>query len=176
MPRCYMMVGLPGSGKSTASNQLIQELSSICSVSSDEYIEKYAKEKGKSYNEVHAEAIEDAEKWMKRTIAALINDKKDFIWDQTNVVKSARLKKIRMLKQHKYEVVAIVVELSHEEHARRIANREQSGGKKIGQKIIDNMRLNYERPTYDEGFSKIILISDDNIPQEVLMVKNTSKL
>lgn len=160
-----MLVGIPGSGKSTICEELLKNTTDLTVLSTDEYIEKYAKERNKTYNEVHRESVGDAQKWMNNQIRALMNQKKNFIWDQTNVFKSARRKKITNLKQKKYNIVAVVLELTPEELNKRLSKRENSGGKHISPKIIQDMLASYERPSYEEGFCDIYLIKDDGVPQ-----------
>lgn len=160
MPTCYMLIGLPGSGKSTISEGLLKDMPDLIIVSTDEYIEKYARERGKKYEEVYREVGEDAQKWMNVRIRQIINEKKNFAWDQTNVFKSARKKKISMLEQNKYDVVAVALHLSEEELAKRVANRVAKGGKKISYKIIQDMKASYELPSYEERFKEVYLIGD----------------
>lgn len=169
LPICYMLVGLPGCGKTTAAEKLLKENPELTTVSTDQYIEEIAKKKNKTYAQVYREVGDDATKWMNRQIAHLIKDKKSFIWDQTNVYQSARIKKNKFLKQNKYEVIAIVVELSDEELNRRIAKRAEEGGKKIGYKIMQEMIKNYTRPAYYEGFKEIFIINDQ---QEQILLPN----
>lgn len=173
MPKvCYMMVGLPGSGKSTASDQLLKEIEELTVLSTDEYIEKYAKEVGKTYNEVYREVGDKAQKWMNQQIKELIKAEKTFVWDQTNVYATARVKKINMLKQNGYEVTAIVVEISEEELSRRIKKRTSEGGKKIPYSVLGEMKKNYTRPEYSEGFKEIYIIGDNNIPVLINKIEN----
>lgn len=161
MPTCYMLIGLPGSGKSTISEGLLKDMPDLIIVSTDEYIEKYARERGKKYEEVYREVGEDAQKWMNVRIRQIINEKKNFAWDQTNVFKSARKKKISMLEQNKYDVVAVALHLSEEELERRLINRVAKGGKKISYKIIQDMKDSYELPSYEERFKEVYLIGDN---------------
>lgn len=170
---CYMMVGLPGCGKSTASEKLLKEIEDLTVISTDEYVEKYAKEVGKTYNEVYRELGDKPQKWMNQQIKELIKEQKTFVWDQTNVFASARMKKINMLKQNGYEVTAIVVEISEEELNKRIKKRTSEGGKKIPYNVLGDMKKNYTRPDYNEGFKEIYIIGDNNIP--VLMNKIEKK-
>lgn len=173
MPKvCYMMVGLPGSGKSTASEQLLKEIENLTALSTDEYIEKYAQEVGKTYNDVYREVGDKAQKWMNQQIKELIKSKEAFIWDQTNVYATARIKKINMLKQNGYEVTAIVVEISDEELNKRIKKRSAEGGKKIPYSVLGEMKKNYTRPEYSEGFKEIYIIGDNNIPMLISKVEN----
>ena len=171
-----MLVGVPGSGKSTICNELLNHSNDLIVLSTDEYIEKYAKERNKTYDEVHRESVADAQKWMNNQIRVLMNEKKNFIWDQTNVFKSARRKKIANLKQKKYNIVAVVLELSPEELTNRLSKRENSGGKHISEKIIQDMLASYERPSYEEGFCDIYLIKDNGVPklvEKTLNLNNT---
>lgn len=163
------MVGLPGAGKSTVSNQLLQDIPDLVIVSSDMFIEQYAKEHNKTYQSVYFELGDKPEKWMKQQIQDMIKNGKAFIWDQTNVFATSRKKKITMLRQKKYDVVAIVVEVAPEELNQRLKNREVETGKKVPEKIITNMLENYTRPDYTEGFSEIYLINDN---QAILLPNN----
>jgi predicted kinase len=155
-----MMVGVPGTGKSTLIKDLQKDMPFLKTVSSDEYIENIAKENNKSYNEVYQEAIDPAMKWLNKQIQDFIKGKQDFIWDQTNLVQSSRLKKLRNLNSNGYDVNAIVIELSEEEHLKRLNKRTNEGGKQISSKIILDMIASYQRPEYSEGFKSIILIND----------------
>ena len=160
MSTCYMLIGLPGSGKSTVCKELLKELPGITVLSTDEYIENYAQSKGKKYEDVYREVGDDAQKWMNTRIKQLINERKAFIWDQTNVFKSARRKKISMLEQNKYQVIAVALNISEEELSKRLKVRIDSGGKKISYKVINEMKLAYDLPSYEEGFSDVFIIDD----------------
>jgi heterogeneous nuclear ribonucleoprotein U-like protein 1 len=169
-PICYMLIGVPGSGKSTYSNQIIKEMSSSIHlevVSSDEYIEKYAQDHGKTYQEVYRQVGDEATKYANRKIQSLIKQHASFIWDQTNVFASARLKKMRNLLSNKYDVIAVTIELSEEELARRIETRKEQTGKHIPWAVVKDMLKNYSRPGYEEGFVEIYVINDKS---EILLL------
>lgn len=176
MSVCYMMVGVPGSGKSSSIEQLKSEMPHLKSVSTDEYLDKIALKQGKKYNEVHRENVDDATKWMNVQIKSFIKNKVDFIWDQTNVVQTSRLKKIRNLKANGYEIIAITFEITREELQKRLTRREKETGKYISVKIVEKMIEEYVRPDYSEGFSTILLISDNGVPVEIPKNKNISKI
>lgn len=160
---CYMLIAVPGSGKSTMVKSLQEDMPELEVASSDEHIVRYAAEKGRTYDEVHREYVEQAQKDMSRQIQAFIRNKKAFIWDQTNVVASARRKKIKMLHSNKYKVSAICIELSDEELQKRLIGRQAlEPGKIMPERIMQMMKSGYERPSYDEGFEEIYLINDRN--------------
>ena len=158
-----MLVGLPGSGKSTVSEQLLKDMPELEIVSTDVYVEEYATKHGVSFNEAVRVLDNKPKAQMNNRIQQLIKEEKSFIWDQTNVFASAREKKLHALLGKKYEVVALVTELSAEELARRLEKRVKEGGKAIGWKIINDMKKNYTRPSYSEGFTQIYLIEDDAV-------------
>ena len=51
MPKCYQMIGVPGSGKSTWIRNQIWALG-LTVISTDAFVEAYAATQGKTYNQV----------------------------------------------------------------------------------------------------------------------------
>ena len=160
---CYMLIGVPGAGKSTVADSLRAENSQLKIASTDLLIDQYAAKKGKTYSQVHREYVDQATKAMNMQIQAMMKKGESFIWDQTNVFASARKKKLSTLLQNKYSVVAITIELSPDELQKRLTERVASGGKFVGEKIIADLLLNYSRPTYSEGFEEIYVIKNDGV-------------
>lgn len=158
---CYMLIGVPGCGKSTISEELIKDMPQLQIASSDLIIDQYAKKKGKTYSQVHRDYVEEAQKIMTRQVQDMMKKGESFIWDQTNVFASARKKKMTTLTQNKYSVIAITIELTPEELEKRLKKRVDNGGKFISPKIVADMLLNYTRPTYDEGYQEVYVIQDD---------------
>ena len=60
-----------------------------------------------------------------------------------------------------------MIELSEEEHLKRLNKRINEGGKQISSKIISDMIASYQRPEYSEGFKSIILINDLGLASEI---------
>lgn len=166
---CYMLIGVPGSGKSTVAQSLLDENSQLKIASTDLLIEQYAAKKGKTYSQVHREYVDQATKGMNLQIQSMMKKGESFIWDQTNVFASARKKKLTTLLQNKYTVIAITIELSPNELQKRLTERVANGSKFVGDKIIADLLLNYSRPTYSEGFEEIYVIEDDG--NSVLVAK-----
>ena len=161
MPSCYMLIGLPASGKSTLRAKILKEIPSLKVISTDDFIEEYALKEGKKYNDVYHSFSDEATKKMNLALRQIMNNKDSFIWDQTNVFKSARLKKLSKLKQSGYEVIAVALSLSNEELTHRLVTRVNSGGKPISYNVMNELKSNYTLPDYSEGFKEIYIISDD---------------
>ena len=149
-PKCFQMVGVPGSGKSTwIANQ---EWAKDCVVvSTDEFVEDYAKEVGSTYSDVFADYMPTAVKLMADKVVRAREAGKDIIWDQTSVNVQSRKRKFNMLPD--YEHIAVVFKTpEHKELMRRLFSRP---GKDIPEHVIASMIASFEMPTEEEGFKEI---------------------
>lgn len=155
MPKAYILVGVPGSGKSTWIAQAPLDWTNTVIASTDNYVEKEAKRQEKTYTEVFKDVMPDAVKDMAKTVTDAVQNKQDIVWDQTSTTAYTRAKKLRMLPDD-YEVIAVVF---HTPPAsvlmKRLASRP---GKEIPWEIVSNMIGKFEMPTEAEGFDQIIHI------------------
>jgi predicted kinase len=145
-----MLVGIPGSGKSTWVNNQSWAKSCVY-LSSDKFIEDYATSVNKTYNEVFDEYIKTAGHLLnKQAITANVAES-DAIWDQTNLTVKSRASKLKIFPC--YKKIAVVFNTPEaDELARRLANRP---GKSISDAVIASMTNIFEMPTIEEGFSEI---------------------
>ena len=150
MPRCYQMVGVPGSGKSTwIANQTWAEDCVI--VSTDRWIEVFARELNSAYSEVFDLFMPAAVRAMSAEVSRAQAQGRDIIWDQTSVSITSRRKKFASLPS--YEHVAVVFGTPEPaELSRRLAQRP---GKTIPDTVLHNMIDLFEEPTEAEGFREI---------------------
>jgi len=150
MPKCYQLIGVPGSGKSTWIKN--QDWSKDCVVvSTDEFVEDYAKECGSTYSEVFDDYMPTAVSLMADKVIRARDAGKDIIWDQTSTSVNSRVRKFKMLPD--YEHIAIVFKTPDEgELKRRLDSRP---GKIIPDNVIRGMIENFQMPTEDEGFAEI---------------------
>lgn len=148
-PTVYMLIGVPGSGKSTWVSKNIGP--DTVYASSDDYIEKYAKKVGKTYSEVFDEVIGQAQQHMTQQVKQAVEAGKDIIWDQTNTSAKARLRKLRMLPG--YRAVAVVFPTPPKDVLdARLAARP---GKSIPDNVMQRMINSLEMPSKAEGFDEI---------------------
>ncbi len=150
MNKLYMLVGVPGSGKSTwIKNQ--KWAKDIPVVSTDNFVEKYAEEQGKTYSEVFEEYMPIAVKLMANQVLICQANKLDVIWDQTSTSVSTRAKKIRMLPEY-YKIAIVFKKPDDEELKRRLASRP---GKNVPWSVVEQMWGSWEEPSLEEGFDEI---------------------
>jgi predicted kinase len=150
MPNVYVLVGVPGSGKSTWVAD--QNWGKDCVyVSTDEYVERFAKRLGKTYNDVFDTVMPRAVKLMARTVVRARNSNRDIIWDQTSTTVKSRLKKFNMLPDY-YHIAVVFKTPDNNELQKRLASRP---GKNIPRSVVDSMIKNFEMPTEEEGFKEI---------------------
>ena len=152
MNRLYVLVGVPGSGKSTWIKY--QTWTKDCEiVSTDHFVEQYAALEGKTYSDVFQEYMPRAVQLMTEQVINARNAQKDIVWDQTSCSIATRAKKIRMLPT--YYKIAVVFKIPEmEELMRRLNSRP---GKEIPWAIVSDMsnRLYSEPPSIEEGFDEI---------------------
>jgi predicted kinase len=152
MPKCTILVGVPGSGKSTWHRIKYGDYATNVA-STDKIIEDVASDYGMTYNEGFKELIGFAEKTMWRQITSYQMRGLDFIIDRTNLSAKSRAKFIQKLKLHRYEIECVVFQTPEpEEWKRRLDSRP---GKTIPQEALDRMVDSYEMPLMSEGFTRI---------------------
>lgn len=150
-PKLYMLIGVPGSGKSTWVKNQEFWMSDCIYISTDKYVEEYAYSVGKTYSEVFEEYMPIAVVRMADAVNAACDAGKNIIWDQTSTTIATRAKKFRMLPE--YYAIAVVFRIpKHEELQKRLANRP---GKVIPSDVLQSMIDGWEEPTEDEGFKEI---------------------
>lgn len=153
MVTLYLVVGIPGSGKSTYIKKHAMDDDII--VSSDALrLELYGDENDQTHNpEVFAEAH--------RRIIDGLNDGNDVWFDATNITRKARAGIISVCPKHA-RIVAVVVWAPIDICIERDAARERT----VGRNVIMRMCKNFEFPFYDEGINSID-ISRGEFPEEL---------
>ena len=150
MPKLYMLVGGPASGKSTWIKNQDWALG-LTIVSTDVFVEDYARAQGKTYTEVFEEYMPTAVALMTKQVVFAREHGHTIIWDQTSTTVESRAKKFRMLPE--YSAIAVVFRTPDPlELSIRLKNRP---GKEIPQDVVNNMIANWQEPTLEEGFDEI---------------------
>jgi predicted kinase len=150
MKKLYMLIGVPGSGKSTWASQ--QEWYKDCAyISTDVWVELEAKKQNKTYTEVFNEYMPKAVNIMTEHVKLARDAGQDIIWDQTSTTIHTRRKKLVMLPDY-YAIAVVFKTPDSDELAKRLSNRP---GKIIPEGVLQSMITNWEEPTLEEGFKEI---------------------
>lgn len=157
-PIAMMLIGLPGSGKSTLSRHLRDMHNpdrTLVYVSSDQYIEDRAEEEGKTYGEVFREHAEAANNACLKSFHEAIRARHDILIDRTNVDRASRKKFLGKLKAAGYEIVGFEVKCDPEELKRRNEARKEFG-RSIPENVMASFASRYESPSASEGFDHVL--------------------
>ena len=150
MPKCYQLIGVPGAGKSTWVKDQIWTLG-LTIVSTDPFVEDYARAQGKTYSQVFSDYMPIAVRLMANQALICQANGLDVIWDQTSTTAVSRIRKFNTLP--KYEHIAIVFRTPDLDVLKaRLAGRP---GKEIPWEVVQGMIDNWEEPTEEEGFKEI---------------------
>ena len=152
MTTLYVLVGVPGSGKTTWIGRQMFDWTNTVIVSTDHHVEQYARSIGKTYSEVFKDYMPTAVDLMARTAVDAFKNNKVVIWDQTSTTAKTRARKLRMTPAH-YKKVAVVFKTPNADTHAKMLNRP---GKEIPTEIVQDIIDKFEYPTVEEGFDSII--------------------
>lgn len=157
MPKCYQLIGVPASGKSTWIKDQIWALG-LTVVSTDAFVEDYARAQGKTYSEVFKDYMPTAVDLMAKQVVFAREHDHTVVWDQTSTTLVSRVRKFNMLPN--YEHIAVVFRTPDIDILKeRLASRP---GKEVPWEVVQNMIDNFEMPTEEEGFKEIWYVQVDN--------------
>lgn len=155
MNKLIMLVGLPGAGKTTYAEKLVEQNPDYVIHSSDKLREELygdaskQENNGKLFEELHRRMYKD------------LKEGKTVIYDATNLSKKRRVHFLSGLSCER-ECVLFVKDIEECKNAN--LGRER----KVSEEVIENMRRNFSPPHWHEGFGKITIVNDK--------VKNISEL
>jgi predicted kinase len=150
MSKCYQLIGVPCAGKSTWIKNQVWALG-LTIVSTDPFVEDYARSVGKTYSEVFKDYMPTAVELMAQQVVTAREFGHTIIWDQTSTTVKSRERKFRMLPD--YEHIAVVFRTpGWEVLNQRLASRP---GKIIPIDVVQGMIDNWEEPSEEEGFKEI---------------------
>jgi predicted kinase len=150
MPKCYQLIGVPGAGKSTWIKDQIWA-QGLTVVSTDTFVEDYARAQGKTYSEVFKDYMPTAVDLMAEQVVRARELDHTVIWDQTSTTVKSRTRKFNMLPD--YEHIAVVFRTPPADVLKaRLSDRL---GKEVPWEVVQGMIENWEEPTNEEGFKEI---------------------
>lgn len=142
MNKFYMLVGLPGSGKSTISNELNGEVFSSDALRKELWGDENTQgDNTLLFNELH------------KRIEKGLKEGKNCIYDATNINAKKRIQFLNKIKNIKCEKICILVATDFNVCLQRNNLRER----KVPYEVIKRMYFNIDIPQYREGWDKIII-------------------
>jgi predicted kinase len=152
MPTLFVLVGLPGSGKSTyIEEKNLRDNYTI--LSTDDIIQSVADTAGVTYNEAFSDNIKSATKHVNSLAERARENNNDVVWDQTNL--TAKKRKKILDKFPGYQCIAVTFECPEEIRQERLKSRP---GKTIPKHVDDSMKENFEAPKWSEGFDRLLFV------------------
>lgn len=143
MAKLYIMVGLPGSGKSTIAREIDGTV-----VSSDEIRDCL-------YGSTDIQA--DSKRifaFMDSATEDCLKDGRNVIYDATSLTEEIRMRIIAWFKDIAEEIICIQMNTPIDECLRRNANRDRI----VPEQVILHMAKIFEIPTVWEGFNKLVIV------------------
>lgn len=154
---CTILVGVPGSGKSTWLEQHYDD-ETAWFMSTDDIIQDIADMYGMTYSEAFPDLIKFADKVMWQDFESSARRGVHIYVDRTNMSVKSRRRFIDRLKPYGYKFEAVVFPIPDaDEWKRRISSRP---GKIIPENVLQSMAGSYVEPTEAEGFSKITFMTN----------------
>ena len=143
----YMLVGLPGSGKSTWAKKKADKNKNIVICSSDQIREArgLAEDDKTIFHE------------LQRNAKMYLNNGLDVIYDATNLSRKRRMSFLGQIPDHKKIAVLFMTPVDV------CKSRQQIRDRKVPEEVIDRMFASIQLPAKHEGFHEIFLVKDKTI-------------
>ena len=150
MNKFYMMIGFPGSGKSTYAEKLSKEEDAIICSSDALRKELYGSEAVQEHNEEIFNIL------MQRVIKYLSEDK-SVIYDAMNISSKYRRNTLKMLSRFNCEKIAYIIATPYEMCLDRNSIRDRH----VPEHVIKKALMNFNVPSINEGFTRITTVYPD---------------
>ena len=148
----YILIGAPGSGKSTWGKQFVADNPDVVRLCPDEFRAKFGT--GESDQTVSAKAFAATREGMDTALVA----GKDVLIDATNMHHKGRKDFLAIAKSHNANKIAVVFEATRETLIERNKKRGLEGGRVVPTDVIVSFLNRYQPPTLEE-FDEIKFIS-----------------
>ncbi len=147
----YIMVGLPGSGKSTYAKEFIKD-QQVEYLSSDSLRAVFGK------NESDQSVTPKVFGHIKTKVDEYLRDNKNVLVDATSVNRKERSDYINTAKKYNSKVVVVVFKMDRNGLIARNKKRGDEGGRVVPDWVIDKMLNKFEEPDFNEGIDVIIYV------------------
>lgn len=145
--KLYILVGVPGSGKSTYANKYLKNSNTVVLSSDELRLEMFGDVNDQAHNQL---VFNELFKRMRKLLIAGNN----VVVDATNINKSIRYNVLKQVEDLNIQRIAIVLKPNIKKCYSNDLLRERS----VGKQVIDKFAKLYEEPTTAEGFNKVKFI------------------
>lgn len=143
-PKCVILVGLPGCGKST----IRKKFNNFSVISSDDYIEQFSIDNNMTYRDAIKICLNDARKNNNINFDNFVKNNVSFIIDRTNLSLEKRTEIYEKLPSH-YDIEIIIINRSNVN--RMIVNMFRTlNGRNVPYSEIDDLQRSYVKPFFSE--------------------------
>lgn len=146
--KAYILVGAPGSGKSTWGKKFVQDNPAVVRLCPDEFRAKFGT--GENDQSVSYQAFKATYAGMEYALSL----GQDVLIDATNMFPKRRREFTDIAKKWNAKTIAVVFEATKQTLQERVAKRVSEGGRNIPEEILDMMLSKYVRPT-DAEFNEV---------------------
>ena len=147
--KIILLVGLPGSGKSTFGNELLKEHPEYVLLSSDAIRAEIGT--GENDQSVTPQVFVK----LKERLKTFVSDNKTVIVDATNINIQDRKFYVDLAKQAKIKIMAYVFVCDKQTLLIRNIISGNAGDRNVPEFVIDKMLKKYEMPSLNEGLTEI---------------------
>ena len=169
-PELVIMVGVPCSGKSTyVKNNL--DITKYQLLSSDNILEDFAKKEGITYNEAFKKYYPQAKALFYKQFVEASAKGQNIIVDRTSLNIEERAVLLKQASKH--QAVCFDFKIDYETAMERNQKR-ASTGKFIPEETLKKMFAKYQKPSFDEGFARIVTIDAFGKTLDVAAQKQTN--
>ena len=152
MPTVYLMIGLPGSGKSTWIERFVRtSVLPHVVVSTDAIFSEWGAAEGLDYRASFDKfAFDDVHRAFSGRINDAIDARCNLVWDQTNLTRAARRRKLARFPAD-YRRIGVWLDTPAHVIRKRLASADRrAAGKRIPDAVLEQMVGQYEPPTAAE--------------------------
>lgn len=150
MSEIIMLCGLPGAGKSSLAEDFAFNSIAICpdEIRGELYGDPSIQGKGRRVFQIAYGRLKSAIKE---------NEYNYIFFDATNTTKRARQPIIEIAKKYNIDISCFWINTSKEECIKRQSLRDR----KVPTEVIERMARQFQKPTVDEGFKDVIIVTTE---------------
>jgi predicted kinase len=157
VPSVYVLMGLPGSGKTTWRNRFVAERDGVAhAVARDDVVEEMASIHGITYREAWLTYSKAIDKELRRRLTEAFTLGKDVVVDNTNLTAKARRRILSRVPEG-WEKVGVIFDVPEQWLVHRVLCRAEAGGKRVAPWLVSRMRLDWVPPVPDD-FDRILIV------------------